>query len=270
MMTDVNEAPHIDQLLAIMAKLRDPDGGCPWDLEQSFASIAPYTVEEAYEVAEAISRNDLSALADELGDLLLQVVFHAQMAQEQNAFDFSDVVGAICAKMIRRHPHVFGDDGPVMTSAEQTEAWEAIKAEERQVNHEPGAMPSAMSGITSGLPPLLRAQKIQKRAARVNFDWADASGVMEKVREEMHELETAMTEQDRSGIQHELGDLLFTCVNLARHLDVDPGQSLSEANDRFVDRFHAMERKAGSCDVIKAMADEEREALWQSVKATSS
>ena len=267
-MTAEAEAPDIDQLLAIMAKLRDPDGGCPWDLEQNFSSIAPYTVEEAYEVAEAISRNDLGALADELGDLLLQVVFHAQMAHEQNAFDFSDVVAAICAKMIRRHPHVFGDAG-VMTAAEQTEAWEAIKAEERQANRKEGAVPSVLSEITSGLPPLMRAQKLQKRAARVNFDWPDASGVMEKVREEIAELESAMADEDRAGMRHELGDLLFSCVNLARHLDIDPGQSLSEANDRFVDRFQAMERKAGSGEVIKAMVDEEREALWQSVKASS-
>lgn len=222
-----------------MRQLRDPDTGCPWDVEQTFASIAPYTVEEAYEVADAIARDNLTDLVDELGDLLLQVVFHARMAEEAGAFAFGDVVEAIVEKMIRRHPHVFGEQ-QVASAEEQTRNWEDIKARER------GSDASALAGVANGLAPLVRASKLQRRAARVGFDWPDASGVFAKLAEESAELREAHAHGDADAVEHELGDLLFTCVNLARHLDVDPEQALLRANLRFERRFRHMEARHAS------------------------
>jgi ATP diphosphatase len=239
----------IDPLLAIMARLRDPGGGCPWDLEQNFATIAPYTIEEAYEVADAIARNDMAALKDELGDLLFQTVFHAQMAQDNGLFGFQDVVDGICEKMIRRHPHVF--DG-----AAQPE-WEAIKAEERSN----GDDTSALAGVALGLPALTRAEKIQKRAARTGFDWPDAAGARAKVDEELIEVEQATTEEEREA---EFGDLLFAVVNWARKSGIDPEAALRKANRKFEARFRAMEHCAG--EAFAGLELDEKEALWQAVK----
>ncbi|MFO1127765.1 MAG: nucleoside triphosphate pyrophosphohydrolase [Rhodospirillales bacterium] len=263
----------IDQLLAIMERLRDPNGGCPWDLAQTFATIAPYTVEEAYEVADAISREDIVALRDELGDLLLQVVFHAQMAKEAGSFDFADVVGAICDKMLRRHPHVFAD-AEVADAAAQTEAWERHKAAERAAARSAGTngdgpdqpAESLLDGIPRAMPPVLRAIKLQKRATLAGFDWPDAAGPLAKLREEIAELEAAMTNPTDPAVEDELGDVLFTCANLARKLGIDPDQALHRASDKFESRFRRMEA------VLKAEHEDERpsldvlEGLWQRAK----
>ncbi len=219
-----------------MASLRDPESGCPWDVKQDFSTIAPYTVEEAYEVADAISRDDMPGLRDELGDLLLQVVFHARMAEEAGFFDFEDVAGAIGDKLIRRHPHVFGTDeeraaGPVAGS------WARIKAEERQGNGDD----SALAGVAKALPALKRAQKLGKRAGGVGFDWPDRKGVRVKIQEELDELEQAVGAESQTGIEEEVGDLLFAVVNLARHLDIDPEKALTGANLKFESRFREME-----------------------------
>jgi len=219
-----------------MAKLRNPDTGCPWDQKQNFASIAPYTVEEAYEVADAIAREDYAGLKDELGDLLFQVVFHSRMAEEAGLFDFDDVAAAISDKMLRRHPHVFGTAeeraaGPVEG------AWEAHKAEERKQQ----ADASALAGVAQALPALKRAQKLGKRAGTVGFDWPDRKGVEAKIREELDELEVAVGTRDDADIEEELGDLLFAVVNLARHLKVDPENALTSANYKFECRFRDME-----------------------------
>ncbi|MBI3515069.1 MAG: nucleoside triphosphate pyrophosphohydrolase, partial [Proteobacteria bacterium] len=213
--------PPIERLLEVMRRLRDPKSGCPWDVEQSFATIAPYTIEEAYEVAEAIQNHDMAALQDELGDLLLQVVFHAQMAAEDQKFDFDAVAAAIADKMIRRHPHVFADQ-TVDGAAAQTKAWEAQKAEERAAKaRAAGTPPSALDGVTVGLPALTRALKLQKRAGRVGFDWKEAPPILDKIAEELGELrhEMAAPARDPDRLEDELGDLLFACANLARHLE---------------------------------------------------
>ena len=240
-----DERRGTDRLLDVMARLRDPAGGCPWDLEQSFATIAPYTIEEAYEVAEAIRLGDMAALRDELGDLLLQVVFHAQMAREDGSFDFDAVTRGIAEKMIRRHPHVFGgEDSDARVSAPaQTRAWEAQKAAERDARaRAEGRTPSVLDGVALALPALLRAEKLQKRAARVGFDWPDPAPVFDKVVEEVTELrEAALAEPSNSAVAEELGDLLFACVNLARHLGVDPEAALRAANAKFTSRFHHVE-----------------------------
>jgi MazG family protein len=229
----------IDRLLEIMARLRDPVSGCPWDKEQTFATIAPYTVEEAYEVADAIERNDTGDLKDELGDLLLQVVFHARIAEEAGQFTFDDVANAISDKMIRRHPHVFG--GPAYDSAAaQTAGWEAIKAAERA---EKSRDDSVLSDVPVGMPALLRAVKLTKRAARVGFDWPDAGAVIEKLQEEVAELEVEIEAGDRAKAREELGDLLFVCANLARKLGADPEDALRAANAKFVRRFSFIERR---------------------------
>ena len=246
----------IRPLAEIMAKLRNPDGGCPWDVKQDFASIALYTVEEAYEVADAIERNDLVALKDELGDLLLQVVFHSQMAAEQNAFDLDDVIAGICDKMTRRHPHVFGDvlasdAGAVVTN------WESIKAEERSGN----ADGSALAGVALALPALLRAQKIQKRAARTGFDWPDIDGAKAKIFEEIEEVEVATSTDERT---EEIGDLLFAVVNMCRFLDIDAEAALKAGTKKFERRFRLMEEAAG--DRFAALTLDEKEALWQQAK----
>lgn len=239
----------IDQLLAIMAQLRHPEKGCPWDVEQSFATIAPYTIEEAYEVADAIERNDLPALKDELGDLLFQVVFHARMAEEAGRFSFDDVAAAISEKMLRRHPHVFGD-------AEKPD-WEGIKALEREGNDDA----SALGGVALGLPALLRAEKIQKRAARTGFDWPDAEGAKAKIFEEIAEVEAAA---DQDAREDEIGDLLFAVVNWARKIDIDPEAALRRATAKFDRRFRAMESMAG--DGFSGLDLEAMEALWQEAK----
>jgi len=239
-----------------MARLRDRDTGCPWDIAQNFATIAPYTIEEAYEVADAIERNDLDALKDELGDLLLQVVFHSQMASEQSAFTLQDVVNAICDKMVRRHPHVFGDISAA--SHEVPDNWETIKAAERSDNDDN----SALAGVALALPALLRAQKIQKRAARTGFDWPDQSGVRDKIIEELDEVSEATTAEH---VAEEIGDLLFAVVNLARFHQVDAEHALKQANTKFERRFRDMELSAG--DVFVDLSLEQKEELWQQAKA---
>jgi ATP diphosphatase len=260
----------INRLVAVMAQLRNPKGGCPWDLEQNFATIAPYTIEEAYEVADAIERQDMPALRDELGDLLLQVVFHARMAQEAGQFDLSQVADGISEKMVRRHPHVFGDS-VVETSEAQTRAWEDHKETERQAQAKAaGKPPSALDGVAVGLPALLRALKLQRRAARVGFDWPDARDVLQKMQEELDEIRA---ELDSGGkperVLDEVGDLLFVCANLARHLDVDPEAALRHANGKFERRFrHIEQRLAGQG---RSLADSnlgEMESLWQEAKKT--
>ena len=227
----------IVKLLEIMDRLRDPDNGCPWDLEQDFSTIAPYTIEEAYEVADAIARQDMPALRDELGDLLFQVVFYARMAKETGAFEFSDIVSAICDKMLRRHPHVFGSEAE--RAAGPTEgSWERIKAEERSGGDEEGAL----AGVARSLPALKRAQKLGKRAAGVGFDWPDRGGVRDKIAEELEELEEAVGTRDPARVEEEFGDLLFAIVNLARHLGVDAEKALMGANLKFEQRFADMEK----------------------------
>lgn len=255
---------EIDQLVELMARLRDPENGCPWDIEQTFASIAPYTVEEAYEVADAIAREDVRALEDELGDLLLQVVFHAQMAQEQNAFDFAAIAKAITAKLIRRHPHIFGATD-YRNAAEQSAAWEAIKAGER------GTHASALEGIPRALPALLRAYKLQARAARVGFDWPSPEPVWDKVEEELAELRAAQRAGDAQQLFEELGDLLFACVNLARHLGIDPETALRQGNRKFEQRFRAVEAQAlAAGSRPENLSLEELDALWERAKAEAS
>lgn len=256
----------IDELIEIMARLRDPQGGCPWDIEQTFASIAPYTIEEAYEVADAIARKNMGALKEELGDLLLQVVFHARMAQEAGLFEFSDVVGAICDKMVHRHPHVFGS-ARVESAAAQTEAWEKLKAAERAAARDPSAPASVLDGLPAGLPALKQAEKFQKRAARVGFDWTDAKDVVGKIQEELDEVRAEFTAveapRSRERLTDELGDLLFACVNLARKAEIDPGMALRGTNLKFERRFRRVEallRAAGKSPEQASL--EEMEELW--------
>lgn len=247
----------VSPLVKIMQQLRDPIAGCSWDVEQTFATIAPYTIEEAYEVADAIARGDIPALKDELGDLLLQVVFHARMAEEAGHFTLQDVVTAICTKMVRRHPHVFVESrvGDVQAVREN---WETIKAAERA---EKETDKSALAGVALALPALLRAEKIQKRAARTGFDWPDTSGVIAKIEEELQEVIDASSDDAR---EDEIGDLLFAVVNLARHLNVDPEASLRRATEKFERRFRAMEGFDG--DGFKTLPITEKEALWQQAK----
>lgn len=252
----------ITQLLAIMARLRDKTSGCPWDIEQNFATIAPYTIEEAYEVADAIALGDMPALKDELGDLLFQVVFHAQMAAEAGHFTFDDVVSNVNEKMLRRHPHVFGDAD--ITSADaQVENWEVIKAQERAQK----GSASALGDIPTALPELMRAQKISKRAARVGFDWPDLQGVIEKVEEELDEVLAAASQGDEDAIAEEIGDLLFATTNLSRALDVDAEAALRRANRKFVSRFHHMEAALKARGMtMEALDLDALEALWQQAK----
>ena len=269
MSTNAPSLPMDDQhpifhLLQIMRRLRDPVGGCPWDLEQTFATIAPYTVEEAYEVADAIERGDLGDLRDELGDLLFQTVFHAQMAQEQGEFDFADVAQAICDKMLRRHPHVFGQaDG--RTSAEQTDAWEVIKAGERATK---GKATSLLDDIPASLPAMTRAVKLTKRAARVGFDWPNTTEVLAKLREELAELEVEIDAGDQAKAREELGDLLFVVANLARKLDIEPEDALRSANAKFVRRFSYIERSLADRGRSPDQSDlAEMDDLWNAAKA---
>ncbi|MCH8111549.1 MAG: nucleoside triphosphate pyrophosphohydrolase [Proteobacteria bacterium] len=256
-------------LLKIMERLRTPKTGCPWDLEQSFASIAPYTIEEAYEVAEAIREDDMPGLRDELGDLLLQVVFHARMAEEAGDFDFGDVVEAISEKMVRRHPHVFGD-AKIDGAAAQTTAWEAHKAAERAAKANGGGPESVLASVPLALPALTRAEKLQKRAARVGFDWPEAAQVLDKIEEELVELREALAQKAPSKkIAEELGDILFGYANVARHLGVDPEDALRSCNAKFVRRFQAIEKSlaAEGRAPVDASLDE-MEALWQAAKKT--
>jgi nucleoside triphosphate diphosphatase len=240
----------LPRLVEIMARLRDPERGCEWDRVQTFETIAPYTIEEAYEVADAIGRGDMEALKDELGDLQLQIVYHARMAQEAGAFTLADVLDAICAKMVRRHPHIFG-------AAASSPGWEALKAAERAAD--PDA--SAVAGVARALPALRRAEKVQRRAARVGFDWPDAEGPRRKIDEELGEIEQAGSDAERAG---EVGDLLFAAVNYARHLGVDPEAALREATARFEARFRKVEDLARK--PLTDMSLDELEALWQRAK----
>jgi nucleoside triphosphate diphosphatase len=252
--------PPLERLLAIMARLRDPQRGCDWDCAQTFATIAPYTIEEAYEVADAIERGDLAALKDELGDLLLQVVFHARIAEEAGHFAFADVAAAISAKMEARHPHIFGDAADEGQSRETR--WEQLKADERSAK---GAQ-SALDGVALALPALLRAEKLQKRAARVGFDWPDAQGPADKVIEELAELAAAGTEMERT---EEAGDLLFAAVNLVRAHGVPAEEALRAANRKFERRFNAMESLASQRgERFEVLSLDEQEALWIDVKAS--
>ncbi len=257
------------RLIEVMARLRDPDRGCPWDIEQSFETIAPYTIEEAYEVADAIERGDKEALRDELGDLLLQVVYHARMAEEDGDFDFAAVAAAISDKMRRRHPHVFGAE-EVATAVAQTRAWEDHKAAERQAKAaETGGQASVLDGVALGLPALSRAIKLQRRAARVGFDWPDILPVFDKIEEEIAELKQEI--HDGAGpnrITDELGDLLFVVANLARHLETDPEAALRHANAKFMRRFQAIEARYDAAGRKLTEAGlEELEDAWQAVKA---
>ncbi|HUG45337.1 MAG TPA: nucleoside triphosphate pyrophosphohydrolase [Sphingomicrobium sp.] len=243
---------RLDRLVAIMKRLRDPKRGCSWDLQQNFETIAPYTLEEAYEVADAIDRGDMKALEDELGDLQLQIVFHAQMAEELGHFSLDDVIARICDKLERRHPHVFGN-------AAETPGWDGIKASERKA----GPDASALAGVASALPALDRAAKLQRRAARTGFDWPDSSGPRAKVEEELRELDAETGHKRR---QEELGDLLFAVVNLARHLNIDAEEALRKANQKFEARFRAIEKAPG----FEGMSLDEKEALWSKAKAAQS
>jgi len=263
----------LDRLLGIMARLRDPKNGCPWDLEQSFRSIVPHTIEEAYEVADAIERDDMKALPGELGDLLFQVVFYAQMAAEEGHFRMADVLAAINDKMIARHPHVFGS-ASIETAEAQTVAWEVQKANERAAEAAAaGRAISVLDGVAAGLPALTRAEKLQKRAARIGFDWPEAAPVIDKVEEEIAELKAELGDRKPERLDEELGDLLFACANLARHLGVDPEGALRRANQKFERRFKRMESIAaaesgtGGGQVAMPTSLEQLEALWQRVKA---
>lgn len=248
-------------VIDVMARLRTPGAGCPWDLEQNFATIAPYTIEEAYEVADAIERADMPALKEELGDLLFQVAFHARMAEEAGAFDFADVANALAAKMIERHPHVFGSEGDGRSAEEQTQAWETLKAEKRAAN---GA--SLLDDVPMALPALMRAEKLTKRAARINFDWPTPDEVLAKLDEELLELREARESGDQEAIAEEMGDILFVLANLARKLKVDPEEALRRANAKFTRRFQHIERRLAEMGRAGPQPLDEMEALWVEAK----
>lgn len=253
----------IPRLLEIMRALRDPDSGCPWDIEQTFATIAPYTIEEAYEVADAIEREEWGELKGELGDLLFQSVFHAQMAEEAGLFKFDQVADTMSDKMVARHPHVFGDESRDKSADQQVNDWETIKAAERAGKEQKGAL----DGVAVGLPALLRAVKLQKRAARVGFDWPDAGSVIDKIVEELQELVEARDTLTQVEVEEEFGDLLFVMANLARHLNVEPEAALRAANNKFIRRFEGVEAKLQ--ELGKRPEDstlEEMDALWDAVK----
>ena len=254
----------VPRLRAIMARLRDPERGCPWDVEQDFASIAPYTIEEAYEVADAIERGAWDELEGELGDLLLQVIFHAQMADEKGLFDFDSVADRISDKMVARHPHVFGDESRDKSAEQQTRDWEAIKAAERAAKNAHGVL----DDVAVGLPALLRAVKLQKRAARVGFDWPETGQVIDKIAEEARELVEARDSLGPDEIEAEMGDLLFVMANLARHLEVDPEAALRRANAKFTRRFRAIEAAlAAEGRRPEDSTLDEMDALWNRAKA---
>ena len=253
----------LPRLLEIMRRLRDPDTGCPWDIEQNFSTIAPYTIEEAYEVADAIESGDMDHLRDELGDLLLQTVYHSQMAEEDGAFAFDDIVKSISDKMVHRHPHVFGDESRDKSAEQQIADWEKVKAAERK-----DTTKSALDGVTPGLPALTRAVKLQNRAARVGFDWPDASHVIDKIVEESRELEQARDTETPERIEEEFGDLMFVIANLARHLKIDPEKALRQANTKFIRRFNGVEHELEAIGKTPDQSDlAEMDALWDKVKA---
>jgi MazG family protein len=264
----MTQAPDLVRLLDIMARLRDPERGCPWDREQSFATIAPYTIEEAYEVAEACERCDYAALKDELGDLLFQVVFHARMAEEARLFAFNDVARAIAEKMLRRHPHVFAD-AVIADAAAQTTAWEEHKAAERRAKAAAsGRAISALDGVSESLPALARAEKLQRRAARVGFDWPDLPPILDKVEEELRELRHELACGDPARIADEIGDLLFAVVNLARRAGADPEQALRAACRKFDRRFRRVEARLAEAGTSPERASlDDMEAEWQKAKA---
>ncbi len=252
------------RLLEIMRRLRDPETGCPWDVEQDFNTIAPYTIEEAYEVADAIARSEWGELEGELGDLLLQTVYHTQMGAEAGYFTFDSVVRAISDKMVARHPHVFGDESRDKSAAQQTADWEKIKAAERAGK----AQTRTLDGVATGLPALTRAVKLQKRAARVGFDWPDTSHVIDKIVEEASELVEARDAMTQTEVEEEFGDLLFVVANLARHLDIDPETALRATNEKFTRRFEAVEDALAAAGKTPNESDlAEMDALWDHVKA---
>jgi nucleoside triphosphate diphosphatase len=254
----------IERLLEIMRRLRDPDTGCPWDIEQDFDSIAPYTIEEAYEVADAIARRDWAELEGELGDLLLQSVYHTAMGEEAGHFTFQSVVRNISDKMVARHPHVFGDESRDKSAAQQTKDWEAIKAAERAGKAQGGAL----DGVAIGLPALLRALKLQKRAARVGFDWPETTQVLDKITEEAAELVEAKDMLTQDKVEEEYGDLLFVMANLGRHLGLDPEAALRRANAKFTRRFEGIEARLAAQGKTPQDSDlAEMDALWDAVKA---
>lgn len=256
-----DKSAGIERLLAIMAALRDPTTGCPWDIEQDFASIAPYTIEEAYEVADAITREAWDELPGELGDLLLQVVFHARMAEEGGKFAFHDVVGKVCDKMLARHPHIFGTESRDKTTAQQVKDWEALKARER-------GPAKVLDGVALGLPALTRAVKLQNRAARVGFDWPDVAQVVDKIAEEARELVEARDTSTPEHMVEEFGDLMFVMANLARHLQIDPEAALRAANEKFTRRFtHIEDSLAAKGRHPSQSTLEEMDALWDAAKA---
>lgn len=260
--TLARNAAATQAVLDVMAQLRNPNGGCPWDIEQNFATIAPYTIEEAYEVADAIERNDIPALKEELGDLLFQVAFHARMAEEQGAFDFADVAQALADKMIERHPHVFSEAGDGRSAEQQTVAWETLKAEKRAAK---GA-PSLLDDVAMALPALMRAEKLTKRAARINFDWPTPEPVLEKLEEELAELKEARASGDQEHIAEEMGDILFVMANLARKLKVDPEEALRRANAKFTRRFQYIETKLAEQGRTGPQPLNDMEALWLEAK----
>jgi MazG family protein len=254
-------AASTQAVLDVMARLRDPQHGCPWDIEQNFRTIAPYTIEEAYEVADAIERDDLPALKEELGDLLFQVAFHARMAEELGAFDFADVAQALADKMIERHPHVFSTEGDGRTAEQQTVAWETLKAEKRAAK---GA--SLLDDVAMALPALQRAEKLTKRAARINFDWPSSNEVLAKLDEELAELKAAEASGDQDHIAEEMGDILFVMANLARKLKVDPEDALRRANAKFTRRFQYIETKLAEAGRTGPQPLDDMEALWLEAK----
>ena len=259
-----DQSAGLPRLMEIMRRLRDPGTGCPWDIEQDFTTIAPYTIEEAYEVADAIERNDMTDLRDELGDLLLQVVYHSQMAQEAGNFSFDDVVASISQKMFNRHPHVFGNESRDKSAAQQVQDWERIKAAEREGKPE---HTSALDGVAAGLPALTRAVKLQNRAARVGFDWPETSMVVDKIAEESRELVEARNTLGPEEIEEEFGDLMFVMANLARHLGIEPETAMRSANTKFIRRFNGVEtllKEKGKAPETSNL--EEMDALWNEVK----
>ena len=269
-MAEKNSHP-IEQLLMIMKALRDPEFGCPWDQKQTFATIAPYTVEEAYEVADAIAREDINELREELGDLLLQVVYHTEMASEQGQFDFIDVVQSICAKMIRRHPHVFATE-TYQHNGSLEQDWERIKQQERAAKNSVSNDVSILADVASGIPPFIKARKLQKKAAQVNFDWPNAILVLAKIQEELNELQSAIeAKEEHERLEEEVGDLLFSVVNICRHLKVDAEQAVQKANIKFEARFREIEKLVSDRKQSLAELDaEELDKLWEQVKASTS
>ena len=265
---DLIDLEPMQRLLTIMARLRDPDGGCPWDLQQTFDTIAPYTIEEAYEVADAIEHGRMGDLRDELGDLLLQVVFHAQIAKEQDIFSFDDVLNSISDKMVKRHPHVFGST-KIDHATVQSLAWEEQKAAEREEKAGiQGQTPSALDGVATALPALTRALKLQNRAARIGFDWPETAPVLDKVQEEIEELQTEIETGDESTMMDEMGDILFSVVNLARHLKIDPEAALRTGNNKFERRFKLLEKDlARRGDEISRLSIATLESAWQNIKS---